>query len=59
MLDYDSLGDILAWGMVDGFSWLQGFAPRDDGLEVRCCPYDSGYRAKPLREAIAASFAAA
>ncbi len=59
MLDYAELGDILAWGMVDRFSWLQGFAPRDDGLEVRCCPYDSNYRPKPLREAIAASFAAA
>ena len=59
MLDYAQLGDILAWGMVDRFSWLQGFAPRDDGLEVRCCPYDSAYRPKPLREAIAASLAAA
>jgi endo-1,4-beta-xylanase len=59
MLDYDALGDILAWGMVDRFSWLQGFAPRDDGLEVRCCPYDSTYRPKPLREAIAASLSAA
>ena len=59
MLDYDELGDILAWGMVDKFSWLQGFAPRDNGLEVRCCPYDSSYRAKPLRTAIAESFATA
>jgi endo-1,4-beta-xylanase len=59
MLDYAQLGDILAWGMVDRFSWLQGFAPRDDGLEVRCCPYDSQYRPKPMREAIAESFAAA
>jgi len=57
MLEYDQLGDVLAWGMVDRFSWLQGFAPRDDGLEVRCCPYDSTFRPKPLREAIAASFA--
>ncbi len=55
MLDYPQLGDMLAWGMVDRFSWLQGFAPRDDGLEVRCCPYDSSYRPKPLRDAIAAS----
>jgi len=59
MLDYRELGDILAWGMVDRFSWLQGFAPRDDGLEVRCCPYDSAYRPKPLRTAIAESFTAA
>ncbi len=59
MLDYDELGDILAWGMVDKFSWLQDFAPRDDKLEVRCTPYASDYRAKPLRTALAESFAAA
>ena len=59
MLDYAELGDILAWGMVDRFSWLQGFAPRDDGLEVRCCPYDSNYQPKPMRTAIADAFAAA
>jgi len=45
--------------MVDKFSWLQGFAPRDDGLEVRCCPYDSAYRPKQMRAAIAESFTAA
>ena len=55
MLEYDALGDILAWGMVDKFSWLQGFAPRDDGLEVRACPYGSDYRPKPMRGAIARS----
>lgn len=59
MLEYPQLGDIMAWGMVDKFSWLQGFAPRDDGQEVRCCPYDSAYRAKPLRTALAESFAQA
>ena len=59
MLDYDELGDVLAWGMVDKFSWLQGFAPRDDELEVRCSPFDSQYQAKPLRTAIAESFSAA
>jgi len=59
MLEYDALGDILAWGMVDRFNWLQGFAPRDDGLEVRGTPYDSDYRPKPMRDAIAASLAAA
>lgn len=59
MLDYEALGDILAWGLVDRFNWLQGFAPRDDGLEVRGCPYDSRYRPKPLRAAIAGSLAMA
>lgn len=57
MLDYEALGDILAWGMVDRFSWLQGFAPRGDKIEVRGCPYDSQYRPKPLRETLAAGFA--
>lgn len=58
MLEYDDhLGDILAWGMVDKFNWLQGFEPaeRADGLEVRGTPYDSDYRPKPMRDAIAAS----
>lgn len=62
MLDYDAhLDDILAWGMVDRFNWLQQFAPskRADGLEVRGTLYDSAYRPKMLRDAIAAAFAAA
>ena len=56
MLDYDAkLDDVLAWGMVDRFNWLQGFDPakRADGQEVRGTPYDSQYRAKPLRSALA------
>lgn len=56
MLDYDAhLDDVLAWGMVDRFNWLQGFEPakRADGQEVRGTPYDSGYRPKPLRTALA------
>ncbi len=59
MFEYGELTDILAWGMVDQFNWLQGFAPRDDGLEVRSTPYSSEYEAKPLREAIAESLQAA
>ena len=59
MLGYEQLGDIVAWGMVDGFNWLQGFAPRDDGLEVRGCPYGSDYRPHPMRDAIAECLAQA
>jgi len=62
MFDYDRhLDDILAWGMVDRFNWLQGFNPakRADGLEVRGTPYDSTYRAKPLRDALAKVISAA
>jgi endo-1,4-beta-xylanase len=54
MLEYPQLNDILAWGMVDGYSWLQGFAPRDDKREVRGCPYGSDFHRKPLRETLAA-----
>jgi endo-1,4-beta-xylanase len=62
MLDYDAkLDDVLAWGMVDKFNWLQGFDPakRADGQEVRGTPYDSQYRAKPLRTALANVMSAA
>ncbi|RNJ64458.1 MAG: glycosyl hydrolase [Porphyrobacter sp. IPPAS B-1204] len=62
MLDYDAqLDDVLAWGMVDRFNWLQGFDPakRADGQEVRGTPYDSQYRAKPMRSALANVMAAA
>ena len=59
MMDYaDHLDDVLVWGMVDAFNWLQYFdkAARPDGLEVRGAPYDSGYRPKPLRDALAEAF---
>ncbi len=62
MLDYGAhLDDVLAWGMVDRFNWLQNFGPakRSDGLPVRGTPYDDDYRAKPMRTAIADAFAAA
>jgi endo-1,4-beta-xylanase len=53
MLSYKQCGDVLAWGLVDSFSWLQGFGRRKDGQAVRGCPYDADYKAKPLREAVA------
>ena len=59
MLSYPQLGDILCWGMVDRYSWLNGFDPRKDGTMKRGTPYDANFRPKPLREAIAGSFAGA
>lgn len=59
MLSYPQLGDILAWGMVDRYSWLEGFDPRRDNLPKRGTPYDRQFRPKPLREAIAAALAGA
>ena len=57
MLSYPQLRDILAWGMVDKYSWLTGFDPRADKSVKRGTPYDENFRPKPLREAIAAAFA--
>ena len=53
MLSYPQLGAILAWGMVDRYSWLTGFDPRPDHSIKRGTPYDAQFRTKPLRDAIA------
>jgi endo-1,4-beta-xylanase len=59
MLSYPQLKTVMAWGLSDRYSWLQKDARRADGLTNRCSPYDERYRAKPLREAMAAAFRAA
>ncbi|WP_269715467.1 endo-1,4-beta-xylanase [Caulobacter sp. NIBR2454] len=59
MLSYPQTKEVLCWGMIDKYTWLQGHQPRPDKLEKRGTPYGSDYRAKPLREAIAAAFRAA
>jgi endo-1,4-beta-xylanase len=59
MLSYNQLTDVLAWGMVDRYSWLTDFDPRADRSIKRGTPYDSAFRPKPLREAIAAAFESA
>jgi len=45
--------------MVDRYSWLTGFDPRADKSVKRGTPYDLHFQPKPLRQAIAAAFAAA
>ncbi|WP_294318911.1 endo-1,4-beta-xylanase [uncultured Sphingomonas sp.] len=57
MLSYPQLGDVLAWGLSDRYSWLRGFEPRPDGAVARGCPYDMDLRPKPLRDAMIASLA--
>lgn len=57
MLSYPQLGDVLAWGMSDRYSWLRGFEPRADGAITRGCPYDMDFKAKPLRAAMLAALA--
>jgi endo-1,4-beta-xylanase len=48
-----AVDELLCWGLVDHYSWLQQFSPRADGRPLRPLPYDQEYRAKPLRTAIA------
>ena len=59
LLSYPQLDQVLCWGMVDKFSWLQNFSPRSDKTLQRPNPYDAAYQPKPLRGAIAAAFESA
>jgi endo-1,4-beta-xylanase len=59
MLSYRQTKEVLAWGMVDKYSWLQNQWKRQDQRAKRPTLYDDDYRAKPLREAVAAALRAA
>jgi endo-1,4-beta-xylanase len=59
MLSYPQLHTLVAWGIVDRYSWLQNFRPRTDGIAKRPNPWDDDFRPTPLRDAIAAALAAA
>jgi endo-1,4-beta-xylanase len=37
MLSYRGLDQVLCWGMVDKYSWLQNFSPRQDKMPQRPC----------------------
>jgi len=56
MFAYPQLSDVLAWGMCDRYSWIEGFEPRGDGARRRPCPYDDRFAAKPMHAAIAEAF---
>lgn len=59
MLSYPQTKELLMWGLVDKYSWLQGFLPRTDGVEKRPTLFDSNYKPKLMREAVAAALKAA
>ncbi|MFN4295826.1 MAG: endo-1,4-beta-xylanase [Brevundimonas sp.] len=59
MLSYPQTKDVLAWGMMDSYSWLQTHWVRPDGIAKRPTPYGPDYRPKALRQAIADAFIAA
>ncbi|HEY0281247.1 MAG TPA: endo-1,4-beta-xylanase [Rhizomicrobium sp.] len=55
-LSYPQLRYVMAWGIVDKYSWLQRTSPRPDGLPKRPCPYDDNFQPKLLREVMAEAF---
>lgn len=59
MLSYRQMRYVMAWGLVNKYSWLQGTSPRSDGSPKRCCPYDDEYRPTLLYQAMADAFRAA
>jgi endo-1,4-beta-xylanase len=59
ILGYAQTRELLTWGLVDRYSWLQNQWPRADGLPKRPDLYDDAYQAKPLRQAVAAALQAA
>jgi len=59
-LSYPQVSVVMVWGMSDRYSWLQhNKTRREDGLPLRCCPYDADFKPHPMREAIAASLGGA
>jgi endo-1,4-beta-xylanase len=59
MFGYRNLDYMMAWGMLDQYSWLQVKeygGRRPDGMPMRPSLYDDNYHPKPLRQAIAAAF---
>jgi endo-1,4-beta-xylanase len=59
MLSYRQTREVLAWGMVDKYSWLQNQWTRQDKEPKRPTLYGDDYKPKALREAVAAALRAA
>lgn len=56
MFAYRQTDYLVAWGMMDHYSWVQNFGKRPDGMLKRPSPYDTNYQPKLMRQAIAAAF---
>jgi endo-1,4-beta-xylanase len=57
MFAYRQTDYLMAWGMMDNYSWLQQYGgKRPDGMIKRPSLYDGNYQPKPLRQAIADAF---
>lgn len=58
-LAYEAVSDVVMWGLVNRYSWLQTFRPRTDGLAKRPLPFDDDYQPTPMAFAIKDAFDAA
>ena len=56
MFDYEEVRTLTCWGLVNGYSWLQGFNPRADGRDKRPLPFDDDYNPTPMAFAIRDAF---
>jgi endo-1,4-beta-xylanase len=56
MLQFKSVKTVLTWGLTDGFTWIQGYNPRQDGLPVRPLLYDAELQPKPAFDAVMRAF---
>jgi endo-1,4-beta-xylanase len=57
MFAYRQTDYLMAWGMMDHYSWLQNFyGARPDGMLKRPSLYDDNYQPKLMRQAIADAF---
>lgn len=54
--DYSQLTDVMCWGLVHRFSWLQDFQQRADGLPKRPTPFDDDFEPTLMAEEILAAF---
>nr|WP_281373769.1 endo-1,4-beta-xylanase [Parvularcula dongshanensis] len=57
-MSYEGLRDVVVWGLVHRYSWLQYFQARADGLQKRGTPFDDDYEPTLMAEAIAEAFEA-
>ena len=53
ILDEPAVTTIISWGLSDRHTWISGFAPRNDGAEVRPLLLDRQYLRKPAWYAVA------
>ncbi len=59
MLSYRETRYVMAWGLVNKYSWLQDTSARPDGLPKRSCPFDDDFKPTPLYRAMVDAFRAA